>query len=110
MADENDSGNTESRESEKNEPRGFGEHSRGLSSEYAHEQGWGLNERERTKQSATPQDTDGGTDYEYGAKDFGDEPVNTAVAPDAREQTQNTPTRNPPTNTSGTAGAKRERP
>ncbi len=83
MADETDK--------EKAEPRGFGEHSRGLSGEYAHEQGWGLNEQERTKQPVAPQDTDGGTDYEYGARDFGDEPVNTAVAPDIRDKTQNTP-------------------
>ena len=62
------------------EPRGFGEHTRGLSSEYAHEQGWGLAEEQRTKTADAPQDTDGGTDYEYGARDFGDEPVNTAVS------------------------------
>ena len=61
------------------EPRGFGEHTRGLAGEYAHEQGWGLNEGERTKVADTPQDADGGTDYEYGARDFGDEPVNTAI-------------------------------
>lgn len=64
------------------EPRGFGEHSRGLAGEYAHEQGWGLNIPERSRQSTEPQDTDGGTDYEYGARDFGDEPVNTAPPPD----------------------------
>jgi len=62
------------------EPRGFGEHKRGLSGEYAHEQGWGLDVEERTKISDKPQNTDGGTDYEYGARDFGDEPVNTAIA------------------------------
>lgn len=73
------------------QPRGFGEHSRGLASEYAHEQGWGLNEEERTRQDAAPQDMDGGTDYEYGARDFGDEPVNTALPPDAKEPTQNRP-------------------
>ena len=61
------------------EPRGFGEHTRGLAGEYAHEQGWGLDEEERTRQSDKPQDIDGGTDYEYGAQDFGDEPVNTAI-------------------------------
>ncbi len=33
---------------------------------------------ERTKLAPGPQDTDGGTDYEYGAHDFGDEPINTA--------------------------------
>ncbi len=61
------------------EPRGFGEHSRGLAGEYAHEQGWGLDEAQRTRVPDVPQDTDGGTDYEYGARDFGDEPVNTAI-------------------------------
>lgn len=62
---------------EKAEPRGLGEHARGLASEYAHEQGWQLNEDERRKLPDEPQNTDGGTDYEYGARDFGDEPVNT---------------------------------
>ena len=71
------------------EPRGFGEHTRGLASEYAHEQGWGLNEEERTLEDTAPQNTDGGTDYEYGARAFGDEPVNTAIPPDAPEPTQN---------------------
>lgn len=61
------------------EPRGFGEHTRGLAGEYAHEQGWGLDEAERTRLAEAPQDTDGGTDYEYGARDFGDEPVNTGI-------------------------------
>ena len=62
------------------EPRGFGQHTRGLSGEYAHEQGWGLDLEERTRLPKGPQDTDGGTDYDYGARDFGDEPVNTARA------------------------------
>ncbi|MEO6803978.1 MAG: hypothetical protein ABI197_12125 [Granulicella sp.] len=57
------------------EPRGFGEHTRGLSGEYAHEQGWGLDVEERTR---GPKNPDGGTDYEYGARDFGDEAVNVA--------------------------------
>lgn len=57
------------------EPRGFGEHTRGLSGEYAHEQGWGLAVEERTR---GPKNPDGGNDYEYGARDFGDEPVNVA--------------------------------
>ena len=70
------------------EPRGFGEHTRGLAGEYAHEQGWGLDEAERTKQSTTPQDTDGGTDYDYGARDFGDEPVNTAIDHENTKQDQ----------------------
>ena len=67
-----------SEEKKPDEPRGLGEHARGLASEYAHEQGWGLNEEERTQLPETPSDTDGGTDYEYGARDFGDEPVNTS--------------------------------
>lgn len=71
------------------EPRGFGEHTRGLSGEYAHEQGWGLDVEERTKQPDAPQDIDGGNDYEYGAQDFGDVPVNTAIPVDAREPVQN---------------------
>ena len=60
------------------EPRGLGEHTRGLASEYAHEQGWQLNEDERVRQPTGKQNTDGGTDYEYGARDFGDEPIDTA--------------------------------
>jgi hypothetical protein len=64
------------------EPRGFGNHSRGLSGEYAHEQGWGLNMEQRRRQSTQPQNIDGGTDYDYGARDFGDEPVNTEIDPD----------------------------
>lgn len=73
------------------EPRGLGEHARGLAGEYAHEQGWGLDVEERTKQPDAPQDSDGGTDYDYGAADFGDDPVNTAIAPDERGRLQNTP-------------------
>ena len=65
-------------ESKEQEPRGFGERSRGLASEYAHEQGWGLNEDERTKQPEGRQPTDGGTDYDYGARDFGDEAGDTS--------------------------------
>ena len=61
------------------EPRGFGHHTRGLAGEYAHEQGWGLDEPERTLQLPTPQDADGGTDYDYGARDFGDTPVNIVI-------------------------------
>ena len=72
------------------EPRGFGKHTRGLAGEYAHEQGWGLDEAERTHQAATPQDIDGGPDYEYGARDFGDEPVNTTIDHDMIAPTQDT--------------------
>ncbi len=59
------------------EPRGLGEHARGLAAEYAHEQGWGLEEEQRTKLPEGLDDTSGGSNYEYGAQDFGDEPTNT---------------------------------
>lgn len=62
------------------EPVRLGEHRRGLASEYAHEQGWGLNEEERTKLPDEKQDYQGGTDYEYGAQDFGDTAVDTSKA------------------------------
>lgn len=55
------------------EPRGFGEHTKGLAGEYAHEQGWGLNEAERTAVPEERQPTYGGGEYDYGARDFGDE-------------------------------------
>lgn len=67
------------------EPRGFGEHSRRRSSENAHEQGWGLNEDERRKQSQGKQNLEGGGDHDYGARDFGDTRVETSKArPSAR--------------------------
>jgi hypothetical protein len=37
---------------------------------------------QRRRQSTQPQNIDGGTDYDYGAQDFGDEPVNTQIDPD----------------------------
>ena len=73
------------------EPRGFGEHTRGLSGEYAHEQGWGLDVEERSRQPQQMQNIDGGNDYEYGAQDLGDEPVNTSLDPDAGGPMQNQP-------------------
>ncbi len=76
MADEK-AVTTESKDATVPEPRGFGEHSRGLASEYAHEQGWGLNEEERT---VVAPGAEGGNDYEYGAQDFGDEAVDTSAA------------------------------
>ena len=57
------------------EPRGFGQHAHGLASEYAHEQGWGLNEAERTAVPKERQPTYGGKEYDYSARDFGDEPT-----------------------------------
>lgn len=75
------------------EPRGFGQHTRGLSGEYAHEQGWGLNLDQRKRQSTRLQNAEGGTDYDYGARDFGDEPVNTSAEPMSGGRTQNTSSR-----------------
>lgn len=62
------------------EPRGFGEQTRGLAGEYAHEQGWGLNEQERTITPPPEQKSDAGNDFDYGAQDFGDIPVDTSSA------------------------------
>ena len=58
------------------EPRGLGTHTRGLASEYAHEQGWGLEEEQRIRLAEGIDDTAGGNNYNYGAQDFGDEPIN----------------------------------
>ena len=62
------------------EPQGFGEHTRKPSSENAHEQGWGLNQDERTRLPEGKQPWEGGTDYDYGAQDFGDTPEDTSAA------------------------------
>lgn len=77
------------------EPRGFGEHSRGLAGEYAHEQGWGLNVEQRRRETSQPQNTDGGADYEYGAQDFGDNPVNTRIEPQTTEPQRIEPQKSP---------------
>lgn len=70
------------------EPRGFSEHTRRTSSENAHEQGWGLNEDERRHLSAGQRQR-GGTDYDYGAQDFGDAPADTRQAsPQPSSQTK----------------------
>ncbi|HEY1984665.1 MAG TPA: hypothetical protein VGG85_04605 [Terracidiphilus sp.] len=62
------------------EPSGFTPHRGGLASEYAREQGWGINQDERTKTAEHKQDYDGGKDYDYGARDFGDSAVDTSEA------------------------------
>ena len=40
----------------------------------------GLDEEERTRQPEGRQPADGGGDYDYGARDFGDAPVDTSGA------------------------------
>jgi hypothetical protein len=65
---------------EKREPKGFTPRTGGLASEYAREQGWEINEEERSRTSEEKQQYDGGTDYEYGPQDFGDTAVDTSGA------------------------------
>lgn len=65
---------------ERKEPSGFTPKSGGLTSEYAREQGWDLNEEQRVKTPQEKQEYDGGRDYDYGAQDFGDTAVDTSSA------------------------------
>ncbi len=63
-------------QTEQHEPKGLGEHTRGVAAEWAHEQGWGLNEEERTRNPEGRPQFYGGKGYDYGAaQDFGDEAV-----------------------------------
>jgi hypothetical protein len=66
--------------SEMRVPQGFTVHSSGLASEYARELGWGINEDERKKTPGQKQDYDGGRNYDYGARDFGDSATDTSSA------------------------------
>lgn len=79
-------------------PQGFTVHTSGLASEYAREQGWGLNEEERTKTPRKKQDYDGGRNYDYGARDFGDTAVDTSEARPRleRNKTRTAPPRHSP--------------
>lgn len=70
----------EKKRHEKREPTGFTPRTGGLASEYAREQGWELNEEQRAKTPTEKQDYDGGEDYDYGARDFGDSAVDTSNA------------------------------
>lgn len=56
-------------------PKGFSPGARGPAGENAHEQGWQLNEEERTRVAKSLQGKTGGRDYNYGARDFGDKPT-----------------------------------
>ena len=62
------------------EPQGFTPRSGRQASEYAREQGWQMNEEERTSTPKEKQPYDGGTDYDYGAQDFGDTAQDTSSA------------------------------
>lgn len=66
---------------ERREPAGFTPRTGGLTSEYAREQGWEINEEQRAKTPPEKQDYDGGRDYDYGnAQDFGDTATDTSSA------------------------------
>jgi len=69
------------------DPQGFTPRSGRAASEYAREQGWQTNEEERTKTPTEKQPYDGGKDYDYGAQDFGDTPVDTSAAKLAKKKT-----------------------
>ena len=77
------------------QPVGFTPRSTGLAGEYAREQGWGLNEDERTKPAVTKQDFDGGIAYDYGARDFGDSAKDTSKAHPLQAQPQSHAKRSP---------------
>lgn len=51
-----------------------------LASEFAREQGWDTNEEQRAQRPAEKQPYDGGRDYDYGARDFGDTAEDTSSA------------------------------
>jgi hypothetical protein len=72
--------------SEMRVPQGFTVHSSGLASEYARELGWGINEEERKKTPKQKQDYDGGRNYDYGARDFGDTAQDTSSAESTAER------------------------
>jgi len=61
-------------------PKGFCPGLRGPSGENAHEQGWRINEEERTKDAKTLQGRTASRDFNYGSRDFGDRPVATRPA------------------------------
>ena len=66
---------TEKRPSEQlRKPRGFSPGTTGAAGANAHEQGWQLNEEERSNIAKSLVGKTGGTDYNYGAQDFGDTP------------------------------------
>lgn len=56
------------------EPRGLDDRNLGPTAEAAHEQGWQINQEQRTSQPSGKPAHYGGTDYNYGAQDLGDTP------------------------------------
>ena len=78
--------NSQKNDRQEKEPDGLGEHARGPASEAAHEQGWDLNEEERTQQPGGRPEHYGGKGYDYGAQDFGDTPAKRDNPADANEE------------------------
>jgi len=79
MADTKSGQEQQSKPVQTDEPPGFSEHTRKTPSENGHKLGWGLNQDERTRLPEGKQPSDGGTDYDYGARDFGDSPTDDAT-------------------------------
>ena len=87
---------TEKRNNDSNStrrPKGFSPGLRGPAGENAHEQGWQLNEEERTRTAKSMTGKTGGRDYNYGARDFGDRPVDTSSTDHQSSSGQQTPAR-----------------
>ena len=70
----------ETRQQERREPSGFTLRTSKLASVHAREQGWDINEEERTRMAMQKQKYDGGLDFDYGARDLGDEAAETSHA------------------------------
>jgi len=86
MTDNRSSERKNSDANPKRRPKGFSPGARGPAGENAHEQGWQLNEEERTRIAKSMQGKTGGKDYNYGARDFGDRPIDTSSADATAQQ------------------------
>lgn len=73
-------------EGQQREPRGFTPRTSRLASEYAREQGWDTNEEQRAQSPLEKQPYDGGRDYDYGARDFGDTAEDASSAQSREEE------------------------
>jgi hypothetical protein len=83
----------ESRTPEPHLPEGFTPQTSGLASEYARELGWGIKEEERTQTPKEKQNYDGGKNYDYGPRDFGDTAMDTSSAQAPAQSTKGKPGR-----------------
>ena len=72
-------------------PRGFSPGARGLAGETAHEQGWQINEEERNKSAKSLQGRTAGRDFNYGAREFRDSPMDISSARRQTSATRPTP-------------------